>query len=358
MAPSCFTLLLLLLLALPFSSSDPTPPPLSTILSRVGLPLPNQQALVFAGFEAYYMREELIALKDYAVSVNQAKRSDGQDGLVVVPGSTWYDGAAGSALIMGVSATFLIDNASLVTDTIVRLGIDIPLSTAEGQPNLPGSRIGGGFWASTVEGPRLNPRRGLIEKNSAKKEGTAAPPPLRGRKLSDASASSDSLPVDAAFLQSWFDLLPAKMQVDAAAWLLSLDGGNLTVTSPQNPLTIASVFLTELFDIELSIRTLAIENQNAASLRLASAMRLGSDGSLAVGVIVDPVYTSFVAATIQQLANIGSAALKLDPASFLRTLVGEVKPQVQPLPLSLTLGFEVLLRAQASLNAGDIASVF
>lgn len=359
--PPSFTFSLTLLLLLCFrpvrvcTESAAVPGPLATILSSVGLPPENAQALIFAAFEAFYLREELIALRDYGISVNQAKRSDNSsDGLVIVPGSSWNDAAAGSVLIMGVSATMLIDNASLVTDTLVRLGIDIPLSTAQGQSNIPGSIIGGGYWASGVPGVRLNPRRGLIEKPSRRGKGAAVP---RGRKLTAAAAAAAS-PADAAFLQSWFEMLPVRMQDDAAAWLLSLGDGNLTITSPQHPLNIATIFITGLFDIEVSLRILAIENQNAFANRLASALRLGSDGSADVGLIVQPAYTSFLTTTIQQLAGLGAAALALDRAAFWRALAGEVKEQTQPLPLTFTVGFEVLLRAQLSENAGDIASVF
>ena len=267
------------------------------------------------------------------------------NGTVVVPQSTYWDAAAGSILVVGVSAVFLADNSSLVDKGIPRLGIDIPLSTVEAQVNLPGKLIGGGYAASGPGGPRLNPRRGLVERlQQRRQEGV-----VRRRLAAQESASVDD------FWSAWLGMLPAQIQNDVVQWLVT--NANLTIVQPQSPLNPVTSSLVQLFDIELSVRGLLVENENAASIRLGSTVRGGSDGSLTEGFIFQPVVTGFISQTLQQAAAFGAAALRAGSGAVKRVLQPYLQTQLQPLPDSITLACDVLFRVQVSANGGDVASV-
>lgn len=282
------------------------------------------------------------------------------NGIVVVPQSTYWDAAAGSVLVVGISAVFLADNSSLVD--IPRLGIDIPLSTVAAQSNLPGTLIGGGYMASGPGGPRLNPRRGLVERlrESTEEHGGAREEHGGGarRRSTESTVRRRLVAQDTAsldFWSAWLGMLPAPIQNDVVQWLVT--NANLTIVPPQSPLNAVTSSLTQLFDIELSVRGLLVENENAASIRLGSTVREGSDGSLTEGFIFQPVVTGFLSQTLQQAAAFGAAALRAGSGAVKRVLQPYLQTQLQPLPDSITLACDVLFRVQVSANGGDIASV-
>jgi hypothetical protein len=342
----CFTLLLLIW-PIWCCAVPGIPAPLQYILEQTNV---NLSALTFAEFGSFYLTEEAIGLKDYAIAV--VKGESAQNGTVVVPASVWYNAAAGSTLIVGVSAVFLLDNSSLVDNGVPRLGVDIPLSTAQALSNLPGMLIGGGYQAAGMPGPRLNPRRGLVQTQSSTNPGILA------RLLGGGTARRSLLQLNASsvedFWQSWYELLPAQLQSDVVAWLVT---NNVTVTALQAPANAGTATVVQVFDFEVGVRGLTVENQESQAIRAVRTNRVGTDGSYAAGYIFQPSFTGFISTTLQSAAAIGFALASLNVSAIAAALGSYFGQQLQLLPSTITVEFDVLLRAQSSFNGGDIAAV-
>ena len=159
----------------------------------------------------------------------------------------------------------------------------------------------------------------------------------------------------------------ADMGLDAAALL-----SNLTVTGIQAPLlSPLTAQFVPLFDVELTARLLAQINQNGLSMRLGPVFRAGGDGTLTEGFFILPLFTTFVTTTVQQLAALGAAGLRV-AAAVLRRDLTTVRAEAAataaltkqffaanfgPTPASIAIALELVLRDQLSVNGGDIAAV-
>jgi len=319
--------------------------------------------LIFMKAQAAFVREEAIALSDQIAAYIEAY-DEMNDTVISVPGSYWVDTAVGKVIIIGISATFQVSNASLVD--VPTVGVVIPSSTVLAQPNIPGRFIGGGytsFGGTTV----MQPRRGLIEsRDNALRKAKTERPTARRHVLSvdEARAAAND-----GFVTDLVTMLPPLLQRKVLSLLAAPH--NFTLTSPQlSPNLLSSAFIS-YFDVEFSVRPLLVSNQRAANTRFAQTNRFGSDGTMATGMLIAPTLTSFVTTTLQQAAAAASAAFGFGAALVQRktpavaanvqgkvdTLQDFLNIQFGPLPASLTLEFDVLFRAQLSVNDGDIASV-
>ena len=107
----------------------------------------------------------------------------------------------------------------------------------------------------------------------------------------------------------------------------------------------------------------------AAVTRSAVTIRVANDGTVAEGAIFAPIFTSFLTQTVQQLAAFAAYSLNITAnallgqntaaavSTYTSFLASYFRIQLQPLPIELTLGFDLLFRAQLSINGGDAASI-
>jgi hypothetical protein len=198
---------------------------------------------------------------------------------VIVPGSSFSDAATGAVLVVGVSASFLIENASLITgEAAPRLGVDLPVSTIQSLPNLPGRFIGGGYILTGATGPRVNPRPGrklllhppesqcsavrdcswwrrMLGACTAEPDAGQSGPQRRQLSASDLASR-------AAFVESFLDFLPPQISKNATEWLSQY---GFTLASPQLPFTIPGSIFVNLNDLEIS---------GASPILLASLRRM------------------------------------------------------------------------------------
>ncbi len=371
---------------LPAAAGSAAPDALQRLMRSL-MPPNVVHALAFEKYQSFYVREEAIALSNQAIALAEVLDEENFTA-TVVPGTAWTDAAAGDVIIIGVSALFNIENASLVDGGVVSLGNDIPISSIQGQSNIPGRWIGGGY-AATGYGLRVNPRRGLRDpapdarawrpwRRRSSPAGAVAPqqlvlvdlpPPSRAtrRKLTPTEAAA--LATD-GFFADLIGILPPAMQTNVTDFLAS--HVNFTLAAPQLPLSLLTSYAVALLDIQFTVRLLAISNTRSASARIGPTLRIGSDGTLAEGFLVVPVLSAFLAQTAQQQAAMIGDTLALaaravagDPAAvatqgaantaeLLAEYFGTV---LGPLPLTATLAFEVILRSQLSVNDADIAGV-
>ena len=351
------------------------PPALQRIVETI-MPPAVAQMLIFEKLQTFFVREELIAISNQAVAVVESFETENRT-VTLVPGTAWVDGAVGGMLVIGVSAVFVVDNSSLV-DGIVQLGVDVPISTIQGQNNIPGRWIGGGYVSVGPGGPRVDPRRGLREMEPDEaprwRRRKAAQAPMELQPSRRRLTAQETAELGAQhFWSDLVELLPAWLLRDNVSdWLLSHANANFTIASPQKPLNAFTTFFVPLLDIEFSVRLLALSNQNAASARIGPTLRFGGDGTVTEGFLVAPFFSTFLTQTYQQAAELASSGLStianwiggnggaakqaaLDSAQLLGDYFGT---QLGPLPTALTLEFELIIRSQLSINDGDIASVF
>jgi hypothetical protein len=329
------------------SSGTGTPPALRRIIDTL-LPAGAAEALVYIKAQSAFVREESVALADQTASLLEAY-DELNSTVVAVPGSYWEDAAAGKVIIIGVSATFQVGNAALVVGGIPAVGRDIPVSTIMGMPNIPGNFIAGG---RRVNGPR----RRLDER----------PRYPRRRLLSSDDAS---LAVKEGFVTDLLTMLPSPMRRNVIGLLSG--ARNFTLAAPQLPPNILTANMVSFFDIEFSVRPLVLSNERSISTRIGPTNRFGSDGTISNGFIVAPTITSFFTTTVQEYAAAAAAALSYGAAllrggsaggqgaapGVLNSLQNYLQVQFGPLPIALTLEFDVLFRAQLTVNDADIAAV-
>ena len=336
----------LLVAACASGSRGSTPPALRRIIDTL-LPAGSAEALIYIKAQSAFVREESVALADQTASLLEAY-DELNNTVVAVPGSYWEDAAAGKVIIIGVSATFQVGNATLVVGGIPAVGRDIPVSTIMGMPNIPGNFIAGG---RRVNGPR----RRLLEETQ-----TGYP---RRRLLSSDDAS---LAVKEGFVTDLLTMLPPRMRRNVIALLSG--GRNFTLAAPQLPPNVLTANIVSFFDIEFSVRPLVVSNERAMSTRIGPTNRFGSDGTISPGFIFAPTITSFITTTVQEYAAAAAAALRYG-AALLRggsaggqgrvvdSLQDFLQVQFGPLPIALTLEFDVLFRVQLTVNDADIAAV-
>ena len=327
-------------------SGTGTPPALRRIIDTL-LPAGSAEALIYIKAQSAFVREESVALSDQTASLLEAY-DELNNTVVAVPGSYWEDAAAGKVIIIGVSATFQVGNAALVVGGIPAVGRDIPVSTIMGMPNIPGNFIAGG---RRVNGPR----RRLQEETQ-----TSYP---RRRLLSSDDAS---LAVKEGFVTDLLTMLPPPMRRNVVTLLSG--GRNFTLAAPQLPPNVLTANIVSFFDIEFSVRPLVVSNERAISTRIGPTNRFGSDGTISNGFILAPTITSFFTPTVQEYAADAAAALRYGAAllrggsaggqgGVIDSLQNFLQVEFGPLPIALTLEFDVLFRAQLTVNDADIAAV-
>lgn len=320
-----------------------TPPALRRIIDTL-LPAGAAEALIYIKAQSAFVREESIALADQTASLLEAY-DEVNNTVVAVPGSYWDDAAAGKVIIVGVSATFQVGTASLVVGGIPAIGRDIPVSTIMGMPNIPGNFISGGRRVNN------GPRRRLQEQEHYS----------RRRLLSSDDAS---LADKEAFVADLLSMLPPPMRRNVMALLSG--ARNFTLASPQLPPNVFTTDVVGFFDIEFSVRPLVVSNERSMSTRIGPTNRFGTDGTIAHGFIFAPTLTTFLTTTVQEYAAAAAAALRYG-AALLRggsrhhggvdALSHFLQLQFGPLPIALTLEFDVLFRTQLTANGADIAAV-
>lgn len=346
--------------------------------------------------------QEAIALSDASVSLVETYAKD-TGLLTVVPGSLFVDGAAGKVIKIVISAAFLVSSAVMRNGTVGEVGYNIPISTILGQNNLPGLFVGGNL--NTLEPPPIG-RRLLCSTRLAAAIGAAcpaaepAPEPLRRRLLPaaevEALTGAGMWPALAALLPP--ELVPrlaaalaslphtplgenveaTSAAVSAAAAALGLDDAatvaalrNFTLAAPQAPTSLLATSFVPLFDIELTSRLLLQENENGASVRAGPTFRVGGDGTIAAGYLLQPLFTTFIATTKAQLASFAAGKLRAAASAIAGNATAAAQQsqsnaeelarffnmQLGPLPTAVAVAFDFVIRSQLSINGGDIASV-